>query len=230
MGTASLRHLETVDDPIVGRRAQKELRKSESTVMTYHLYIRSDQYEAVHPCIRCRSKILRLILLLLMFPLHSLATDDPWPGLPPDCWSGSRLVHDKQKDTLWEKNTEVFITKESKPQPGARSPNSGYFFIVENGHQNGKVTIYTEKEHLIQIKFTELSGLSHVQWINEKLIFMRPWWGRIKATDLIYDVENEKFIYSEGVTDGYIGYQQYLESCPLIGCDCIKKREDRVGD
>lgn len=166
----------------------------------------------------------RLILLLLMFPLHSLAANNPWPGLHPDCWSESRLIHAKQNDALWEKNTEVSITKESKPKPGVLSPNNSYFFIVEDGRPNGKVTIYSEKEHLIQIKFTELFGLSDVKWINEKLIFMRPWWGRIQATDLIYDVENEKFIYAETVTDGYIAYQQFLESCPQFGCECIKKR------
>lgn len=166
----------------------------------------------------------KLILLVLMFPLYSLATDNPWPGLPPDCWSESRLVHDKQKDALWEKNTAVSIAKEPKPEPGVLSPNNSYFFIVEDGRPNGKVTIYAEKEHLIQIKFTELFGLSEVKWINEKLLFMRPWWGRIRATDLIYDVENEKFIYAETVTDSYIAYQQFLESCPQIGCECIKKR------
>ena len=53
---------------------------------------------------------------------------------------------------------------------------------------------------------------------------MRPWWGRIAATDLIYDVEAEKVIYAEAVTDAYLAYQQFRESCPLLGCECIKKK------
>jgi hypothetical protein len=53
---------------------------------------------------------------------------------------------------------------------------------------------------------------------------MRPWWGRIAATDIIYDVEKEKVIYAEFVRDGYIAHQQFLESCPQHGCECIKKK------
>jgi hypothetical protein len=73
-------------------------------------------------------------------------------------------------------------------------------------------------------KFTDLFGLSDVRWLNEKLILMRPWWGRIAATDLIFDVEREKIIYAESVTDGTLAYQQYLESCPIHGCECVQKK------
>ena len=53
---------------------------------------------------------------------------------------------------------------------------------------------------------------------------MRPWWGRIAATELIFDVEREKIIYAEAVTDGFLAHQQYLESCPIHGCKCLKKK------
>ena len=86
------------------------------------------------------------------------------------------------------------------------------------------MTIFAEKNYLIRIEFSELFGLSDVKWINEKLLFMRPWWGRIAATDLIYDVEAERMIYAEGVTDAYLAFQQYRASCPAQGCECIKKK------
>jgi hypothetical protein len=76
----------------------------------------------------------------------------------------------------------------------------------------------------VDVDFREIVGLSDVRWISEKLIFMRTWWGRIAATDLIFDVEREKFIYAEAVTDGHLAYQQYRESCPIHGCTCVKKR------
>ena len=53
---------------------------------------------------------------------------------------------------------------------------------------------------------------------------MLVWWGRMAATDLIFDVEREKIISSWSVTDGTLAYQQYLESCPIHGCRCIKKK------
>lgn len=41
------------------------------------------------------------------------------------------------------------------------------------------MTIYTEKDHLIQIKLSDPFGLSQTQWINEKMLLMRPWWDNI---------------------------------------------------
>ena len=86
------------------------------------------------------------------------------------------------------------------------------------------MTIYAEKDHVVDVAFVELFGLSDVRWVNEKLIFMRPWRGRIAATDLIFDVEREKFVYAESLTDGSLAHQQYRACCPLHGCTCIKKR------
>ena len=108
-------------------------------------------------------------------------------------------------------------------KPGVYSPNKGYYFIVENGRPDGAVTIFAEKPYLIRIEFSELFGLANVKWINEKLLFIRPWWGRIAATDLIYDVEAERVIHSDGVIDAYQAFLQYRESCPMNGCECITK-------
>ncbi len=89
---------------------------------------------------------------------------------------------------------------------------------------SARVTIYAEKDHVVDIEFVELFGLSEVRWVNEKLIFMRPWWGRIAATDLIFDVEREKFVYAESLTDGFLAQQQYRDTFPLRGCTCIRKK------
>ena len=64
--------------------------------------------------------------------------------------------------------------------------------------------------------------------MNEKLIFVRPWWGRMAATDLLFDVEREEVISAESVTDGSLAYRQYRESCPIHGCECIRKRYART--
>lgn len=152
------------------------------------------------------------------------AAGDGWPGAPPDCWSQPRMVHSTQDaGDLWQKNIKITDRPGNKPVSGKVSPNNGYSFVVTGGRPDGHITIYAEKDHLLEIRFANLYGLSDVRWINEKLIFMRPWWGRIAATDIIFDVEREQIIYSETVTDGLIAYQQYHDSCPIHGCTCIKK-------
>ena len=169
-------------------------------------------------------KQMRTLIFLFLLPLPCTAAESHWPGLPPDCWSESRMFHSTERIDPWQKNTFIKTIKAEKPKNGELSPNKGYFFLVEGGSPNGKITIYAEKDHLVQISFSELFGLSDVKWINEKLLFMRPWWGRIAATDIIYDVEKEQVIYSEFVTDGYMAFQQFQESCPTLGCQCIKKK------
>jgi HEAT repeats len=147
-----------------------------------------------------------------------------WPGRPPDCWKEPRFVHEAQASGEWQRNTTIRQVKREKPGGGTLSPNKGYLFVLEGGRPTGKVTIHAEKDHLVEIEFRELFALSDVRWINEKLLFMRPWWGRIAGTDVIYDVENEIVVHAETVTDGSLAHRQFLESCPIHGCDCIKKR------
>lgn len=53
-------------------------------------------------------------------------------------------------------------------------------------------------DHLVRI-YINVSRDIRVEWVSEKLIFLRPWWGRIVASDLIFDVEAEAFVYEEAV-------------------------------
>lgn len=154
----------------------------------------------------------------------SPARDDGWPGLSPDCWSEPRLVHGGV-DVTWKNNISFSHIKTAKPKTGIYSPNKGYFFVQEGtGRPDARLIIHAEKDYLIEVKFSRLFGLNEIKWINEKLLFIQPWWGKIAATDIIYDVEAEKIIYAERVTDGVIAYRQFQEVCPQHGCECIKKK------
>lgn len=169
--------------------------------------------------------LLLLFVLLLFLPLCSLAGEGAWPGLPPDCWFESRFYHSSDQAYPWKENTVIKAINGIKPEAGERSPNKGYLFIAQGGRPRGRIIIYAEKDHLIEVSFAKLYGLTDVKWINEKLLFMRPWWGRIAATDIIYDVENEQVVYAESVTDGSIARQQFQQSCSTLGgCQCIKKQ------
>ncbi len=172
----------------------------------------------------CRSRVRAHLGLVIAAPIVAIAAEG-WPGLPPDCWSESRMVHSVQDlGDLWQRNTKIRTRPAAKPTVGQVSPNRGYVYVVEGSRPSTRITIYAEKDHVVDIDLVELFGLSDVRWLNEKLIFMRPWWGRIAATDLIFDVEQEKIIYAEAVTDGVLARQQYLESCPIHGCRCVKKK------
>lgn len=41
------------------------------------------------------------------------------------------------------------------------------------------------------------SGGVQVQWLNEKLLFVEVWWGRMVSVDLIVDINSRAFLYKE---------------------------------
>ena len=49
---------------------------------------------------------------------------------------------------------------------------------------------------------------AEARWINEKLVFIRVWWGRTGGSDFIFDAEAGRFIHEEMVHDGTILFQQ----------------------
>jgi hypothetical protein len=50
----------------------------------------------------------------------------------------------------------------------------------------------------VELRFVDDAyGGANIRWLNEKPIFGEVWWGRIYATDFIFDVEQRKFIYRE---------------------------------
>jgi hypothetical protein len=134
----------------------------------------------------CVFYTMRIVLSLLAVALSVTAHAEGWPGLAPDCWSEPRFFHGENKYDPWQKNVAVTSVKAEKPKPGVYSPNKSYFFVSQGpGRPEATITIYAEKDHLVQIRFTDLFGLSETRWINEKLLFMRPWWGKIVGTDIL---------------------------------------------
>ena len=51
-----------------------------------------------------------------------------------------------------------------------------------------------------------------VYWINEKLLYVEVWWGRILGSCFIFDVEKESIIYKEMVNDGNVAFQQWQQA------------------
>ena len=51
-----------------------------------------------------------------------------------------------------------------------------------------------------------------VRWINEKLLYIEVWWGRVVGSSFVFDVEHEKFVHKETVHDGLIPFQQFREA------------------
>lgn len=145
-----------------------------------------------------------------------------WPGLPPDCWTEVRIFQGDDDDWDWSSRTRIERVLATRSDAATLSPNGAYYFAFAGELPDRTLLIFAEKDHFIQMSFTGSRGLADVKWINERLLYLRVWWGRVAATDLVFDVENERMVLTESVHDGENAMEQYRDMCPRLGgCRCI---------
>ena len=155
--------------------------------------------------------------------MAATAFTDQW-HTPPDKWAEPR-VYQTPFDEAFAKRIEVGRC----PMPAALperslSPNKAYWYATiapdrtKPGPWNAEILIYNERDYLVRIRLTDIHYCREVEWVNEKLLRIRVWWGRICGTDLILDVEQERIICRETLWDGTIAFEQYQQG---------KKRESR---
>lgn len=148
---------------------------------------------------------------------------ESWPGLPPDCWPESRRVHGRQPWRDLDAHLRITRAAVSSPADRLHSPNGGYWAAWESARPNSSMIVYAEKDHQLEFVFLDVDGIEEPLWVNEKLLFLRVWWGQIAATDLIYDVERERFVYDEALVDGRQAMEQFRAACAeRPGCRCIR--------
>ncbi|UCG46290.1 MAG: hypothetical protein JSU94_12370 [Phycisphaerales bacterium] len=138
----------------------------------------------------------------------------------PDKWSEPRIFQ-----TPGEEDWSHIVSLERNTGQAAAAervyaPNKAYWFSVSDAdapagrHCAGSVTIYTERQYLLEMKIAPMR--CHFQpdarWINEKLVYVRAWLGRVLAVDLIVDVEEERILYKEMSHWGQIAFQQWKQA------------------
>lgn len=147
-----------------------------------------------------------------------------WPGSPPDCWQESRIYQTSDDEYDWPSRTKIEQIVATRPAAVTLSPNGAYYFSLSKDQPGQPLLVFAEKDHLVRISFKEPLAVNDVKWINEKLLYMRVWWGRIAATDLVFDVEQERMALAESTHEGYLAMEEYRQMCALHGgCKCIQK-------
>jgi hypothetical protein len=65
---------------------------------------------------------------------------------------------------------------------------------------------FQESRARVKLAFVNhANGGTELEWMNEKLVFGRVWWGRIYSTDFILDVPRREFVYREMALYGALG-------------------------
>lgn len=154
-------------------------------------------------------------ILWLLILCTAIAGSIDW-HTPPDKWQAPRLFHTPFDEQFGSRlSVDRCAIPEASPERHT-APNKAYWYALirpdhtKDGPWNSEVLIYTERDHLVRLR--DIRDCHEVRWVNEKLLFIRVWWGRICATDLILDVEREQIVYREMVWDGVIPFQQYQDA------------------
>ncbi len=158
-----------------------------------------------------------LMLFLLSLSSAPALSQESRPSLPR---CGEAMV----QYTPFDENYSQKITLREVHNSGASQPEGNKEYSPQRtawvspstpdtsrpGPWNTDVTIAAPAgSKVLQLAFQEhASGGASVQWLNEKLLFGRVWWGRIYSTDFILDVEKEQFIYKQ-----MAHYGELIEPC-----------------
>lgn len=174
---------------------------------------------------RCSPHRIALVAmgLLALCASAMLPAEDNWPGAAPDCWSKTRVVHGvADYEAQWKDNVRVDLRIGPAIEGGMKSRNGGYQFLTEKSGTETRIRIHVEKPKQVLIRVTHAMSLQDVQWVNEKLLSGRIWWGQVAATDFIFDVESASFVWHQSATESSIAMHQYREGCRQSGgCACI---------
>ena len=101
-------------------------------------------------------------------------------------------------------------TTEPKNEDAVLSANKSYWFSVTSPEKkNQAITVFAgSAAYRITFEDSYLNFPVEARWINEKLLFVRVYWGRIIGSDYIFDVEHGAFVHKEMVHDGTPLFQQ----------------------
>jgi hypothetical protein len=97
-------------------------------------------------------------------------------------------------------------TKEFSPQ-GTKHYIIQPADFTKQGPWNTDIYVLGNRANPLKIKITfrdHGNGGVRARWLNEKLLFVQVWWGRIVSTDLILDLDTAKWLYLQNANYGNI--------------------------
>lgn len=178
-----------------------------------------------------RRSIAYFLLSLLLLPVSRIDADEFHTS--PYCWDEARIV---AYGVSQEGDVTLTRSGEALDVDGTPSPNGGYrFHVFERGDEASawypRVGIDIERPYLLVLEFRATDAISEAEWINEQLIYLRLWWGRIAGSDFIVDVEKERIVYQQPFIYGGLAFQQFQqcsdpEFSGQANCQCEQDRNE----
>ena len=130
----------------------------------------------------------------------------------PHCWEEPRIFQTNEHDTY---EVHISTVDTDLPKPATPSPNKAYAFHLAEGtwdetaqRWRREILVAIERPYLLKLEFPDVRDMNDVRWINERLLFVRAWRGRIAASDIIINVETGSVVHQEPAIWGGDAYEQ----------------------
>jgi hypothetical protein len=161
---------------------------------------------------------MRIVILFLFFVISSLpavvAAKQHSPAASDDCRDLDIVRYESpteghlKENIVIKKMTDKFIspsaiskeTEKISPQGTARLIFTEQPDFTKAGVWNTKARIIGNAAHPLNLMLEfrdHANQYVYAVWLNEKLIFLRVWWGRLVSTDLLLNVESGEPLYIE---------------------------------
>ena len=168
--------------------------------------------------------MLFIIFVLLLPPgaLDSGAPGSPQkPASSPECPElDGVLYRQAQPDALANIALERLPGAAKAPARGLgvhRTPHGTAWFVMrepdtkEPGPWNTSIEVVGNKARDLRLRLRFSDHMSvRANWLNEKLLWVQVWRGRIASTDMILDVDTGRFIYQQDAN-----YNAFIVPCAM---------------
>jgi hypothetical protein len=160
----------------------------------------------------------KVIVIPLLTVVFAVSTSySATPNSDTECREYDEVYYEKLNDYVDSKiNLRKFDTDSKLPPslssaPKESSPQGTKRYIIQSpdfmkqGPWNTGIYVFGNRAKPIKLKITFLdhgNGGVRAKWLNEKLLFIQVWWGRIVSTDFILDVDTSKWIYAQNANYG----------------------------
>lgn len=142
---------------------------------------------------------------------------------PPACWTAPRITHGAWGEQPGER---AAVLRERVPATeGAQwttSPNGAYRLRKVDPDfsapppWNTRIVIENERPDAVVVELRNHGNASaYAVWVNEKLVLVRVWWGRVLGADLLVDAEKGEIVWKETARGGDAAFEQSRgQACP----------------
>ena len=142
---------------------------------------------------------------------------------PPACWTAPRIVHGPWSEQPGER--AVIVRAAEKEPDGAKwtpSPTGAYRLrqvdpdFTAPPPWNTRIVIEAERPEAVIVELRNHgNATAYAIWVNEKLVLVRVWWGRVLGADLLVDAEKGEIVWKETVRGGETAFEQSRgQPCP----------------